>query len=144
MDYFYTITSAGVDDTVKGTKKADTLIGLEGDTLVKGLAGDDDLTGVDPTNYGAGEGEVDLLVGGSGADIFNLGDEYEAFYQGDDSNADIRDFDSAEGDKLVVYGTADDYTLAEEEGGLTVEYLGDYVAYLEGVSTLDSSDFIFL
>lgn len=144
MDYFYTISNAEIDDTVKGTKGADTLTGLEGNTVVKGFGGDDDLYGVDPTYYGAGNGEIDLLSGGSGADFFNLGDEYEAFYQGDNSNADIVDFDPAEGDLIATYGAADDYTWTEVEDGLALEYLGDPIALLENVDNLYTSDFVFL
>lgn len=144
MDYFYTTTDVEIDDTVKGTKGADTLTGLEGNTIVKGLSGDDDLYGVDPTYYGAGNGEVDGLSGGAGADFFYLGDEYEAYYQGDNSNADIFDFDPVEGDLIAVYGTADDYTWTEIEGGLALEYLGDPIAILDNVDSLSNSDFIFL
>jgi Ca2+-binding RTX toxin-like protein len=144
MDSFYTISNVEIDDTVKGTKGADTLTGLEGNTKVTGLSGDDDLYGVDPTYYGAGNGEIDILSGGSGADYFYIGDEYEAYYQGDDSNADILDFDPAEGDLIAAYGTADDYTWSEVEEGLVVEYLGDPIALLNNVDSLYTSDFIFL
>jgi Ca2+-binding RTX toxin-like protein len=143
MDYYVDI-NAEIDDTVKGTKGADTLTGLEGNTKVRGLGGDDDLYGVDPTNYGAGSGEIDVLSGGAGADFFNIGDAYEAYYQANDSGAVILDFDSAEGDLIAAYGTADDYSWNEADGGLVLYYLDDPISYLENVDSLSTSDFVFL
>lgn len=144
MDYFYTIISTEVDDTLNGTNGSDILMDFEGNTAINGLGGDDYLLGVNPTYYGAGNGEIDTLSGGSGADVFFIGDEYEAYYQGDDSKANILDFDSAEEDLIVAYGSADDYTWSEVEGGLVIEYLYDPVAFLDNVDSLSTSDFIFI
>lgn len=136
-------TGISFDDTLEGTEAADTLVGKERNTAIAGYGGDDDLTGVDPTYYGAGNGEYDILSGGYGADYFYVGDEYEAYYQGEGS-VEIVDFISSEGDKIVAYGVAEDYSYVEIEGGLRLDYLDDPVAYFDSVTTLSTSDFIFL
>jgi Ca2+-binding RTX toxin-like protein len=63
-----------------------------------------------------GFGQKDTLTGGAGADYFVLGNESGAFYDdGNASNAGAGDYayitDFVTGDKLVLNGSASNYTL---------------------------------
>lgn len=126
---------------VSGTSQADTIIGNSQENILEGNGGNDVLIGSNRNYY---NGEIDVLTGGDGADSFVLGDSFQAYYQGN-SLAKITDFASSEGDRLVVFGTAADYTVSEFEGGTNIAYQGDIVAFV--VNTIDvdlSSDFEFV
>jgi Ca2+-binding RTX toxin-like protein len=94
-------------DSLKGGYYHDTLIGGNGSDTLNG--------------YG-GSTEVDSLYGGNGyyyeynADTFVLGDKYGAYYK-DNSNygyssySDIKDYSSSDGDKIQLYGDANNYFL---------------------------------
>jgi RHS repeat-associated protein len=114
------------DDYLDGEKGQDILIGGDGnDTLVGGLGndvlkgenGNDVLTGVDVNAINPGIEEIDTLTGGSGSDIFVLGDANNVYYDspndGNSSDGDyalISDFNSAE-DVIQLHGKASDYLL---------------------------------
>jgi hypothetical protein len=114
------------DDYLDGEKGQDILIGGDGnDTLVGGLGndvlkgenGNDILTGVDINAINPGLEEIDTLTGGSGSDIFVLGDANNVYYDspndGNSSDGDyalISDFNSAE-DEIQLHGKASDYLL---------------------------------
>ena len=126
---------------VSGTNQADRIIGDSNDNILEGNGGDDTLIGSNQNYY---SDEIDILTGGSGADKFVLGDSVEAYYQGD-SFARITDFDSVEGDQLVAFGAAEDYTVSEFEGGTNVAYQGDLVAFVANTTDVDLySDFDFV
>lgn len=95
------------DDLLTGTNGSDALWGGGGnDTLIGGSAI-------------ANPGEVDLLIGGAGADVFVLGDATGTFYndgvarlQGTADYAILADFDPT-ADRAVLHGSAEDYQLGE-------------------------------
>ncbi|BAU64524.1 peroxidase family protein [Stanieria sp. NIES-3757] len=60
---------------------------------------------------------MDTLSGGAGGDTFVLGDSLGAFYSGS-GYATITDFSFSQGDKIQVFGSASDYTLANSGNGI--------------------------
>jgi hypothetical protein len=105
------------DDKIFGDAGTDNIFGGFGDDLLNGEAGNDFLDGElgDDTLDGAGAtlgvGEIDRLAGGAGSDLFILGNEVDAFYQGfnDLDFAYIVDF-NPNVDTLQLNGAAIDYT----------------------------------
>jgi len=105
------------NDYLNGESGNDYLSGGSGnDTLVGGY-GNDTLNG-----YGGSANEVDSLYGGTGyyyeynADTFVLGDKYGAYYKdsstyGYSSYGEIKDFSYSDGDKIQLYGNANNYAL---------------------------------
>lgn len=108
------------DDYLDGEKGQDIVIGGDGnDSLFGGLGndvlqgdnGNDILTGVDINAINPGIEEIDTLTGGSGSDIFVLGDANNTYYDnGDLDYALITDFNATE-DSIQLQGKADDYLL---------------------------------
>ncbi|MDJ0731909.1 MAG: choice-of-anchor I family protein [Crocosphaera sp.] len=100
------------DDVLQGQLGDDRLEGDQGHDTLKGGWDNDTLIGVD-TEHNVSVDEVDVLIGGAGADKFVLGDQYKAYY--DDSGlqdyAHIQDFNGTEGDVIQLFGFATDYTL---------------------------------
>jgi Ca2+-binding RTX toxin-like protein len=88
------------DDLIDADDGNDILIGGLGNDRLLGGAGDDVLRG---TNGGLSF-EIDILIGGLGADIFVLADEQSGFYQNGQNNdyALIKDFNPNEGDRLQL------------------------------------------
>lgn len=137
------------NDTLKGWDGNDSIYGGDGDDQLEGELDDDILTGVEdfssfPQN--AGQFEYDTLSGGGGADTFVLGNSAEAFYNGDGSGgyAEITDFDWAEGDKIQVFGSLDDYTTSDFSGGIDIFYQDDLIAWVSNTNdVVPSLDFIF-
>ncbi|MGK7895562.1 MAG: calcium-binding protein [Xenococcus sp. (in: cyanobacteria)] len=126
---------------VSGTNQADTIIGNSHENILEGNGGNDVLIGSNQNYYNE---EIDILIGGDGADSFVLGDSVQAYYQGD-SWAKITDFDSWEGDRLVVFGTAADYTVSDFEDGINIAYQGDIVAFITNTTQVDlDTDFEFV
>lgn len=133
-------------EELDGTSKDDGIFGYAGDDDLFGYAGDDVLIGVDFTDFGAGE--IDLLTGGTGEDIFSLGTEEQAFYieEGIDDFAIISDYSLEEGDIIIAYGAAEDYELVpiEDEDSVAIFYQEEAIGYVEDYPDLDlSTDFIF-
>ena len=148
-DYF----DAGIgDDGLNGYKGNDTLIGGDGNDYIVGYTGNDSVSGgngndvlvgtasfspLDPYFVSGsppivGNGEIDNLTGGAGADYFRLGEAFSLKYAGfsttfyDDRDpttvgtndyALITDFNSSE-DKITLLGLAENYTLQTTSGNL--------------------------
>jgi hypothetical protein len=97
---------------------------IVGDDIVKGRPGADVLVGVTPGGPARGVGEIDVLQGGAGADVFVLGDTAGRCYDdgnpgtgGTDDYACVWDFQSGS-DRIQLAGAAADYTLAQTSGAL--------------------------
>ncbi|MBT9315052.1 calcium-binding protein [Leptothoe spongobia] len=144
------------DDTLLGGQGNDQLTGGVGDDRLFGEAGDDILIGVgaeavfpSPT---LGQGEKDLMHGGSGLDTFVLGDANQVFYDdglisGD--HAIIEDFSTSE-DIIRLHGSSADYSLSLGTlDGVTGTFIqmndasADTISFVQGASglTLDASYF---
>ncbi len=109
------VIDGGADnDSLTGWNGNDNITGGTGNDMIKGGDGLDTLTGVDPTAAQPGNNEIDTLLGGAGADLFILGDGQ--VYYDDNGTADyalIGTFNSAEGDRIQLYGNSSDYALDE-------------------------------
>ena len=99
-------SSAGTDSLISGT----------GNNTLRGWEGNDSLTGVNAATN-AGTGEMDTLIGGTGADQFILGNATTVFYNdgmlsnaGQSDYAVIADFNKLE-DTIVLHGSASSYQL---------------------------------
>ena len=109
------------NDTLSGGFGRDTLVGGENDDLLSGGDGNDILNGVYSGESEPGKGQLDTLRGGSGADVFALGDRRSVYYADGTSLADyaeIKDFNPDEGDVLRLKGSASDYSLGGSFGSL--------------------------
>ena len=101
-----------------------TVTEITGDDILQGTGGDDLMVGVDTGAARPGRGEIDVFVGGAGADTFVFGDASGAWYDdGDDSTAGMDDYgfvwDFASGtDTVRLWGSAQDYVLGENAAGL--------------------------
>lgn len=134
------------NDSIIGNDANNNLQGGEGHDTLHGDTGNDILTGSNPDFYNSGSGEYDNLTGGVGADIFILGDSYEAYYQGD-GFATITDFDYSEEDQIQVFGSASNYSLQEDtfNGGIDILYEGDLIGYVSNTTNvIVTEDFIFV
>lgn len=136
------------DDYLFGALGNDIILGGKGSDFLLGEAGDDVLIGSDyqgnyfdypellqnPFAYANAPVdprilEIDNFAGGTGADIFVLGDYFNSHYRGD-SFAIIHDFNSAEGDKLEVFGVYEDYYLGSAD--VAGDGIYDQVLYYQG------------
>jgi len=145
-------------DTVAGGVGQDTLMGGAGNDVLFGNSNRDRLTGVDPDSVNPGRGEVDRLSGGSGLDVFVLGNAATAFYNdgkpnlaGKQDYALITDFKPT--DVIQLHGSAADYTLTALSGKLAGTLISlktgnqpEWIGVVQGVAglTLSSSAFSFV
>lgn len=108
--YNDTLTGNAYDNYLNGQGGDDILIGDRGSDVLVGGYGNDALVG-----YGGNTYEYDELYGGYGADYFYLGtSKYGDYYLGD-GYAIIHDFYWQDGDKLVMSGNANQYSLVKNK-----------------------------
>lgn len=107
------------NDSLFGNTDNDSLYGGVGNDTLYGGEGNDILSGVNPTLANPGVGEVDLLVGMSGADTFVLGDVTQVYYnqdgtaeQGIADYGNVVDFNPSE-DVIQLHGSASNYRLVD-------------------------------
>lgn len=112
-----TINGQGGNDTLSGGQVNDQLFGDTGKDTLNGGAGSDILNG-----FGGGSLEFDILTGGADADIFVLGDASRVFYA-QSGLARITDFSTAEGDKIQLNGSLDQYKITFVGGDTFIERL---------------------
>ena len=137
------------------------LWGTTGNDVVTGGSGNDQLTGVLASGTSAaamGAGQIDVLTGKAGADVFGLGDSRGVFYDdrksgnlGTSDYAQIKDFTPGE-DKVQLHNG--DYLFSVSSGNLSLYWdrngngkldtggrnRDELIAVLEGVSALSASD----
>ncbi|MBD2103658.1 calcium-binding protein [Leptolyngbya sp. FACHB-261] len=111
----------GGNDYAYGYEGDDTLHGGEGNDYLYGDDGNDVLTGTKASEWNAGQGEIDQLTGGFGADTFVLGDFAEAYYSdanswglGTQDYALITDFNPWQ-DQIRLHGSSSDYVIGGSE-----------------------------
>jgi RHS repeat-associated protein len=158
------IVGSEFDDTLIGNAGANVLDGKPGKDSITGGAGNDVLLGgndndiligVQPDAGSPGNGEVDRLTGGEGADTFVLGDRTTAYYT-ETGNGDyslVADFDATV-DRIQLQGSSADYLLAPSPEGLPAgraifyqpEAGRELIAILSGNTdlSLDSNSFSFV
>ncbi|NER31245.1 MAG: calcium-binding protein, partial [Symploca sp. SIO1C4] len=130
------------NDVLYGESGNDILLGGEGHDWLDGGTGNDVLYG--STSSVSGTPEYDILTGGEGTDIFALGDIFDAYYQGL-GFAEITDFNSHEGDQILVFGNASDYSLDAVSDGISIKYQGDLIGFVANTTdVILSDDFIFV
>jgi Ca2+-binding RTX toxin-like protein len=126
------------NDVLKGGGGRDELFGGEGNDILKGGGGRDTLTGDEGDDELDGGNGNDLLTGGDGGDVF-------VFSRGHDT---VTDFEQGD-DQIDVSRYADDFghvlAAASQDGSDTVLEFGPHSMRIEdfSVGQLDSDDFIF-
>jgi Ca2+-binding RTX toxin-like protein len=136
------------NDYIYGEAGNDKLLGYDGNDFLFGGTGSDTLKGEwgnDLLNGGANgydSLQYDNLTGGAGADTFVLGDVFGVYYQGF-GYATITDFNWAEGDKIQVFGSINDYSVnTNGSGGVNILYQGDFLAQVNNTTNvIPSLDF---
>ena len=113
----FQITGTGVADSIYTGDGNDTISGGAGNDIIESSAGNDIIDGVNGTALSPGLSEIDNLSGGTGSDLFILGNATKAYY--DDGNAltsgssdyaDITDFNI--GDIIQLQGSSSNYLLS--------------------------------
>ena len=118
------------NDTLNGGPGDERLYGGTGNDTLRGQGGNDVLDG-----GGTDANEIDRLNGGTGADIFVLGNKSGPLYDdklvnnpGLANYAVIEDFHPSEGDRLRLYGNTSAYFLGSSpvaDGGTALYYDSD-------------------
>ena len=124
-----TLLGGDGNDTLDGGNGNDSLDGSRGNDRLIGGSGDDTLRG---SSFSSGtDFDFDILEGGSGRDLFILGDGNSSLYDDNGSNdfASILDF-RLDSDRLQLGGTRSDYTV----NGATLLRNNDLIAVFEGHS----------
>lgn len=149
----------GGDDDLQGDRGDDDILGGSGDDIVEGGRGDDVLNGVNPAANSAGLGEIDILIGGFGADVFELGDFVQPYYDDGSSTAGTGDYalitDFAVGEDVIqLHGSASSYQLNSTAAnlpagvGIFLQATGqaELIAIVQGSGNLDlnSASFSFV
>jgi len=101
-----------------------TVTEITGRDIIQGDDTDEYLVAVDPQDAAPGIGEIDVFVGGGGADTFVFGDVNGSYYDDQDSTSQglgdygfVWDFEAGI-DTVQLSGTAEDYMLTEDHAGL--------------------------
>ncbi|MEC4816469.1 MAG: calcium-binding protein [Scytonema sp. PMC 1069.18] len=156
------------DDYLFGTTNDNILVGDEGWDVLIGGAGNDLILGGDGLDMlnGNGEsfvaGEVDVLAGGEGVDIFVLGDPNRSYYNDEDLNTSgtsdyalITDFNSKH-DFIVLKGKYSDYTFGinqddtslsiflDDDGVVGSSPNDELIAKVAGITTISPVDIMFV
>ena len=110
-----TLRGGGSGDELFGNRGSDFLFGESGGDELYGGTANDRLDGGDGNDllvgFGGSTSDTDTMIGGAGADIFQLGDASQVFYTTGSTHGRILDFNRAEGDKIAINGSAANYTL---------------------------------
>lgn len=123
-------------NNLRGLKGDDVITGSGGNDVINGNNGNDTLTGSDSAARGARE--RDVLRGAGGTDFFILGDEVGSFYQsnGNGDLAQIRDFSFGE---QIQLGSDETYDLQTNNSGfklfLTTDSQNDLIANVKIIAS---------
>lgn len=92
------LKGSGLADNLGGDDRANRIEGLAGNDFLTGRGGNDKIFGGNETDFiFAGTGR-DEITGGAGADRFVLSDD-------EDRRDIVKDFNRAEGDRIMLHGT---------------------------------------
>jgi Ca2+-binding RTX toxin-like protein len=153
-----TIVGNSLKNTLEGGANADTLIGNDGNDVLKGQGGNDFLiggNGNDDVNGGGGNdilngvgselgaNDFDILRGGSGADVFVLGEQFGVRYYIGAGSANIADFATGV-DKIQLAGAIGQYTFGASNTEIfAINNPGDLIGKTN-VAFNTATDFIFV
>jgi Ca2+-binding RTX toxin-like protein len=128
-------TFTGVN-SVSGSNFGDTLYGDSGFNILFGQGGNDILNG---------RAGFDLLSGGAGADTFVYARGYGQLTISDFDQGNSGVFNQGEGDRIVLNGFADlsGATVTSANGNTVLDFGNGDTITLQGVTTLDPTDFEF-
>lgn len=152
-----TIIGTPIKDTLNGTSGADVIFAFGGDDIVDAKEGDDDVFGADGKDIliggagndnlfgGAGndvligfsqasnkKDEIDVLSGGTGADVFVLGGFYTR--SGSKDYARIADFSLKEKDKIQLSRASGFYCFIGNGKTTEIYNNDDLIARIENVN----------
>jgi hypothetical protein len=109
-----------------------TLWGTNGNDVLTGGNNNDTIAGVQSAGTNLGKGQIDTLTGSLGSDTFLLADARGTFYndgnarsQGTSDYAIIKDFSSAEGDRIQVKAGSQYLVSYDTAASATYFYLGN-------------------
>lgn len=140
-------------DMLVGHKGNDTMFGGSGNDSLYGGDGRDVLTGI-AANSSTSKSQKDTLNGGSGGDLFVLGNKSQPFYNDGKNNtlgkgdyAHIQGYEVAKGDRILLHGSASEYSLGSSPTGtpsgqaifLKTPGIDELVAIVSGASSLNLS-----
>ncbi|QIR41341.1 hypothetical protein HCG51_10280 [Tolypothrix sp. PCC 7910] len=154
------MTGTAAADNIRTGDGNDTIIGGAGNDTINAGGGSDRLIGVAQNAVNPGLGEIDILQGGAGGDIYIIGNAATTFYDDGNTNtagttdyARIVGFNASE-DLIQLTGPKTNYILGTSSiGGIagTAIYIkkpigepNELIAIIEGVTglNLDSNVFI--
>lgn len=124
------------NDTVQASGQKSSVIGVKVNTAQVGSR----LINAETESLGVGE--IDILTGSPGRNVFYLGDNSKEnprdFYlgNGDQDYALIRYFDPTSEDAVYLAGNPKDYTLETINGSVNISKNGDLIGVVEGVPKL--------
>jgi len=134
------------NDNLQGNRGDDYLFGGTENDNLDGDRGDDLLVGVELNATNPGNGEIDIMTGSFGADVFVIGDENQAYYddQGVGDYTLITDFDSTQ-DFIQLQGSASNYQLGSVSANLPsgigifrqTSTPNDLIAIVQGTANLN-------
>ena len=129
LDVFVATLGTEPGRKIRGTRRADTLTGGDGDDTLCGWSGNDLLAG------GAGD---DLLSGGRGKDTLTGGEGADLFVTGRGAGRDlVTDFDFAEGDRIGLAGGHHWRVRSNGSGDAVVDVRGSGSLTLAGIAADD-------
>ena len=153
-DFLFTPSNIGstFNDTITGGSGADVIEGGAGADKISGGGGGDTLTGgagADIIDLGVNDGATDIVVYNTIAESVGFVSEYDMIY-GFEKGNDVIDLTllNTNINNLTFSGTIESspYTVSgTSTGGILVQdTTSDFALYVNGVTTLDASDFTFV
>lgn len=133
-----------------------TITEIPGGDIIRGTEGNDTLIATNAGAANPGRGEIDVMIGEAGADVFVFGQNGKVFYDDDNSGSDGRsdyalvwDFDASV-DTVFLAGSSSDYFLSSTpsgvENGTGIYYdngVGELIGVLAGVTGLNLNSDVF-
>ena len=131
---------------VSDSGNVDEITGLVNSNVVLDDGEVNILIGVDPSSENPGLGEIDVLTGNFGKDVFVLGDGNQAYYNdGDDNNLGRQDYAvlenfNPEEDLIRLHGNLDDYGFYKIGQGTVI--LLETANQYEGIGLVEGVDLV--
>ena len=140
------VLSTSEESNLFSSENIDELTGLGNSNVVLDDGEVNILIGVDPRSENPGLGEIDVLTGNFGKDVFVLGDGNQAYYNdGDDNNLGRQDYAvlenfNPEEDLIRLHGNLDDYGFYKIGQGTII--LLETANQYEGIGLVEGVDLV--